>query len=266
MVVSSAIERAFMQRHINPKETPEEVLEFFRTTHQCDTLASLLGPVKEDIFDGIVGLLWEHVEKMQLNSAHGGNGVYSKFSAGGGNKGFELKYGDLSTFFGGLDAKIGRPDPNIFEAMENEHMRSEDSLDNFTTYNYNITTTPQLEWRFVVVPSDPPAGGWPKETIVMEDYSKMRQPLSRPELVRRCDEVNEKLSTIYEKPLMLEEAIGGRMYTVATNVHQNLVTPLVLMSYRTRAGSRARGRPPPVHALPPVKPRALSLTTANFEA
>ena len=55
-----------------------------------------------------------------------------------------MKYGDLSTFFGGLEAKIGPPLPKIQEGMEAEHTAASDSLDYFTTGNYGVTTTPTL--------------------------------------------------------------------------------------------------------------------------
>ena len=38
--------------------------------------------------------------------------------------GFELKYGDLSTFFGGLEGKIGAPDVQVWEAIRKEHQAS----------------------------------------------------------------------------------------------------------------------------------------------
>jgi hypothetical protein len=64
-----------------------------------------------------------------------------------------MKYGGLSTFFGGLEAKIGAPNPKVREAMEAEHTEALDSKDEFTADNYGITTTPQQEWRFVTTDS-----------------------------------------------------------------------------------------------------------------
>jgi hypothetical protein len=66
---------------------------------------------------------------------------------------FTLKFGELSAFFGGLEKRIGSPDPNVLYAMEREHTRSADSDDPFTTSNYEVTTTPSTEWWFVVVTS-----------------------------------------------------------------------------------------------------------------
>ena len=54
-----------------------------------------------------------------------------------------MKYSDLSTFFGGLAAKIGPPNSKVSKAMEEEHTASADSKHAFTTSNYGVTTTPE---------------------------------------------------------------------------------------------------------------------------
>ena len=46
-------------------------------------------------------------------------------------KAFQLKYQDISTFFGGLEAKIGPPKPKVAEAMEEEHTSAADSNTSF---------------------------------------------------------------------------------------------------------------------------------------
>lgn len=68
-------------------------------------------------------------------------------------KAFTLQYGDLSTFFGGLEAKIGPPSSRVHSQMAIEHQAEDDSHDEFTTSNYGITTTPRKEWLFVAEPS-----------------------------------------------------------------------------------------------------------------
>ena len=68
---------------------------------------------------------------------------------------FTLAYTGRSTFFGGLEALIGTPSPNLRVAMEAEHCASPDSQDEFTTANYGIHTRSDIEWYFVV---DPDAG------------------------------------------------------------------------------------------------------------
>ena len=62
------------------------------------------------------------------------------------------KFGDLSTFKGGLDAHIGLPDPKVFEAITREHEQSADSHDIFESGNHGLQTTPNDEFEFVVRP------------------------------------------------------------------------------------------------------------------
>jgi len=49
-----------------------------------------------------------------------------------------LEYSGLSSFFGGLEAKIGAPDPKVYEAMEREHQLQRDSRRKFITANYGV--------------------------------------------------------------------------------------------------------------------------------
>ena len=68
------------------------------------------------------------------------------------DEGFELAYGDLSLFFGGLEAIVGAPDPKVIVAMEREHCDAQDSELPFSTDNYLVRTTSRIEWYFVVDP------------------------------------------------------------------------------------------------------------------
>ena len=49
-----------------------------------------------------------------------------------------LEYSGLSSFFGGLEAKIGAPDPKVYAAMEREHRAAGDSQRKFVTANYGV--------------------------------------------------------------------------------------------------------------------------------
>ena len=49
-----------------------------------------------------------------------------------------LSYGTLSTFFGGLAAKIGEPNPKVLEAMEEEHTQRGDSDITIVAKNYGL--------------------------------------------------------------------------------------------------------------------------------
>ena len=66
----------------------------------------------------------------------------------GGNV-VSLAYGDLSTFFRGLEGQVGTPDPKLVQAMRREHCAECDSRWPFVTSNYAIETTSEVEYHFV---------------------------------------------------------------------------------------------------------------------
>lgn len=72
-----------------------------------------------------------------------------------GKCGTELKFGELSDFYGGLVEKIGLPDPNLIQGMRREHCEMGDSEAEFEPGNYEIVTTPKAEW---LVATDPEEG------------------------------------------------------------------------------------------------------------
>eukprot|EP00900_Chrysochromulina_parva_P005049 jgi/Chrpa1/14545/Chrysochromulina_OHIO_Genome00023339-RA len=102
---------------------------------------------------GLQALATELLPKLQelaRSDSSTGAELHDKFVQQG--DAFTLQFGSLNTFFGGLEAKIGPPNRNIGQAMERDHLHSEDSSDEFTTSNYMMTTTPQIEWWFVAAP------------------------------------------------------------------------------------------------------------------
>ena len=141
--------------------------------------------------------------------------LHSKFVQDG--SAFTLKFGDIASFYGGLEAKIGAPDNKIMDAMHREHTASADSRVLFTTTNYRVTTTPATEWAFVVHP-DKSAADWPKEARI--DPTRERAPLllrsllpDEDTLEKKMAEVNGRLEKLGQQFMLIEEAIGGRLYT-----------------------------------------------------
>ena len=67
-----------------------------------------------------------------------------------------LEYGNLNVFFGGLEAIVGSPSPNIRKMMADEHTDLGDSAREFTTSNYGLRTTSATEWAFVATSNEPP--------------------------------------------------------------------------------------------------------------
>ena len=83
-----------------------------------------------------------------------------------------LNLGDERDFYSGLSKAVGYPQPNLRPAMEREHVRMLDSDIEFTTSNYEITTTSAIEWKFSASPESPPAGGFPKEQKILKAQAR----------------------------------------------------------------------------------------------
>jgi hypothetical protein len=77
--------------------------------------------------------------------------INSKFTLDGA---FVGKFATLDDFYKGPEELIGSPNPKIMQGMQAEHCQRGNSQREFTTSNYNVTTTPATEWEFVVKPRD----------------------------------------------------------------------------------------------------------------
>ena len=172
--------------------------------------------------------MWGGAEQLVEARAATGAELQAKFLQD--NAGL-LSFPDLSTFFRGLSGKIGQPDPKVLEAMAREHTGCDDSREEFTTGNYGIKTSSEVEWAFVAAPEKEPTGGWPKEekllkaqtTPAMERGSnerqlldsgaQLRKPLPTEELTAKMDEKNQRLVELREEKLVFAEAVAARVYT-----------------------------------------------------
>ena len=108
---------------------------------------------------------------------------------------FSLQFQDVATFYGGLEAAIGAPDPRVREAMEREHTASADSADAFVADGR--PTKPEVEWAFVVLPDEPT----PIE----------RTPLPMTEVMRLLTAKNAELEAMRADQLLLEEVLAARL-------------------------------------------------------
>ena len=68
-------------------------------------------------------------------------------------------------------------------AMEREHTAAADSGDEFTTDNYEVTTTPTIEWWFVAEPEGH-AAAWPAEHKIEPPAAPRRPQQPKPRPVR----------------------------------------------------------------------------------
>ena len=91
-------------------------------------------------------LFMEAIEmKMKLEAEY-----YLELQAASDAKHLSATFDD---FFKGPEALIGVPNPKIWSGMHDEHCLRGNATTWFTTGNYNMTTTPRLEWEFVVSPT-----------------------------------------------------------------------------------------------------------------
>ena len=135
---------------------------------------------------------------------------------------FTLDYGGSSTFFSGLEGLIGSPQPNLNASMAEEHQGRADSHREYTTPNYSITTTPSIEWWFVVEAGEGlnrlKMMHYPREEKT-EGHMRAPAPLSAFEAERAAR--NARLAEIACPPILPEEVIGVRLYTGPQYVRYN---------------------------------------------
>ena len=155
-----------------------------------------------------------------------GNQTTSKFfeAQSGTESGAGLQYGDVSHFSMGLDGFLGPPNPLLRDSMAAEHCDSSDSGTPFKVKNYGTVTTPQLEYYFVVDPSEERLHSlgyetWPTEPVLAEAASvdpeevrrKQRKALPMKEFESKLAKVNGKLRDKSVEPLQDEEFHGSRL-------------------------------------------------------
>jgi hypothetical protein len=147
--------------------------------------------------------------------------------------GIELQYGTLTTFFGGLEALLGAPNPLVHVGMLREHTNSADSGLPFVSSNYMIETTSSLEWWFVDDPEgglapDPQSGvrpvdacltrleisGYPIEGAgTLSAGARPREALPLDSFAEALHARNAQLEQLGQTVLEREELIGSRLYT-----------------------------------------------------
>jgi hypothetical protein len=131
------------------------------TAAQIEEMCSAAG------LSGLAPLLVEGVEKLRAQKVGSSTALNDKFQASGK---FEMSYGSLSLFYGGLESLLGPPqmhkDPDLedspatlLKAMENEHCKGDDALVPFGTSN-GMRTHSALEWEAVTAPRKGAKGGF----------------------------------------------------------------------------------------------------------
>ena len=208
---------------------PRLALPFFRAlgksgAHGKDALLSMLRD--GDVLQRMADSMWPKLVALSGSEAATATELTSKFVSGG--VGFDLEYGGLKSFFGGLEAVVGAPNPSVRLGMTRDHCESADSDDIFLTPNYSMNTTARAEWWFV---ADPDRGlvhlaidKYPAEAPeTIHDAAMPRRPLPAVDFQEAMREKNLELHTLEQPPIDEEEFIGARLYTGPCFVKYNTV-------------------------------------------
>ena len=161
-------------------------------------------------FEKLADVIWPKLELLKAGPATAAE-LAAKWKA---ERAGGLLFGGLPQFFQGLEPRIGSPDPKVFKEMMADHCSRPDSQTEFTTGNYSVVTTSEVEWKFVVAPETPYK--WPIEERLAgraESANHMRKLLPRDMLEKRMQQQNERIRAVGGDELQDFEVIGGRLYT-----------------------------------------------------
>jgi hypothetical protein len=135
------------------------------------------------------------------------------------NAKFQMSYGSLSLFYGGLESLLGPPKMlrgSLLNSMESEHCQERDAMTQFTTSN-GVTSTSMEEWEVVTNPVTDKVKKemYPERAGFREQHREWcRAFRTIDEMLELMEvEVNEKLRKEGHTELIREELIGGRLYT-----------------------------------------------------
>ena len=222
-------------REVRPQALDE--LEFYKATGKWEgkgvTDVALKLALGAQSLGGLADHVWEGVKKLRTAGSDTLE-LQEKFLANGAGL---MKTSGITEFFSGLEGKIGSPDANVSDAMEAEHCMRLDSLELFTSSNYEIKTTSEQEWCFVADTKKFEKFPEEKKINMMEELkrsgklsdnpalkkladsnAKKRKVLDKEEILKTVDKKNEELRKKGVKEnefLKIVEAYGARLYTGA---------------------------------------------------
>ena len=164
------------------------------------------------LLDGLATVLWQNLHELaigrtvtEIHSQH------SKFVQDRAAR--SLTFGDLDTFYSGLEAIVGPPNANVGFAIKEEHEHGADSLVPFKTSNYGINTTSQVEYAFVVL-GEQGLKDLQLESYPCEEHEEDRKRGRRPKALSEFEFVlaskNEDLKKVRSE-LLIEEFIAARL-------------------------------------------------------
>ena len=203
---------------------PRLELAFIRSLGQCasrEAMKELLAV--PTLLDELADEIWRAADELAKSVGGSGAELHEKFQQEADV--FTMEFGGLSNFFGGLEQMVGPPSPHLRMAMKQEHCNSADSNDSFESTNYGTTTTPAVEFAFVVHPELGPASAgvtsWPQETKLPD--SRRRQPRPLASFLVELQRINRRLSQLGCAAVTEDELLGCRLYTGPLFVKYNTV-------------------------------------------
>jgi ankyrin repeat protein len=159
--------------------------------------AQLLKSIVEAAVPGLLQELCQQTQKllrayeaMDTSARSQADSAASKFSS------TTLVVGSVQDFHRGLLGRLGQgPSLDFERAMKLEHCQRSDSNDAFNTSNYNLCTTPALEWSYAVDGQQPP-----------------HEQLSHGRVIRPIEELMQ-LDVVKRAKLQRVEVISMSLYT-----------------------------------------------------
>ena len=201
-------------------EAGQKQFQFMRTLER-PRLEKLLN--ESDLISNMCDVIMEGARFLTSGRSDRGSTVANdKFQASGK---FQMSYGSLSLFYGGLESLIGPPKMlkgSLFHSMEQEHTGERDARCEFTTSN-GVTSTSAMEWEVVINPKEETRGKFRDHGLEIyperKDFRELYPDWCRA--IRPIDEMmgvmetecNARLRHEGHTELIREELVGGRLYT-----------------------------------------------------
>ena len=250
---------ALLAPHYAGRHTADDLaddeLAYVRSLHSEAEVRTLLSS-GSGVLDRLSRAVWAGVESLRSTGAQTGAELHAKFVQDG--VGFTLSYGGLDTFWRGLEALVGAPNPKLAESIEREHTACADSQLPFQSANYLTKTTSHTEYLFVF---EPDAGlktlgidEWPSEAAGAGDEGAPHRRRARTlaEFEPAIAAINAKLVANGTALFLPAEAACARLCARAHLTSQPPRAP------HTHRPARAPPTPPRPSAAPSPLRRSLS--------
>ena len=211
-IVASALLAPLGEVARHDRQRSARELAFVRELGWSASHEALMELLKRASFlERVADELWEQCKGIATAKAATAIELHSKFIEEGEER--ELSYDGLGAWYGGLEDRVGPPDPSVRQAMFREHCNAADSREYFTTSNYGIETTPEIEWHFV---TDGTSGAL--ETLGLKEWPCERNGALRVATPPTFFDVerqkrNRELHDLDSTPLNEDEFIAARIYT-----------------------------------------------------